>query len=160
MKPVDNSGLNAALPPAPLQIRCAPLNRCVSCGWRMANARRKCAFPPNAGDSAPVDAERVAQIRKAVEDGSYPVTPVKIADAMIAAGLLLRSVICALRYHCPRACRQMLALLEGERQALAALDLTASSPRPTATQQLCGRSMGAAPNWTKNLRGLLDAVSA
>lgn len=38
----------------------------------------------------PVDAERVAQIRKAIENGSYPVVPAKIADAMIAAGLLLR----------------------------------------------------------------------
>ena len=40
---------------------------------------------------APVDAERVAQIRKAVETGTYPVIPAKVADAMIAAGLILRS---------------------------------------------------------------------
>lgn len=39
---------------------------------------------------APVDADRVAQIRKAVEDGSYPVIPARIADAMIAAGMFLR----------------------------------------------------------------------
>lgn len=39
----------------------------------------------------PVDTERVAVIRKAVEQGSYPVLPAKIADAMIAAGMLLRS---------------------------------------------------------------------
>lgn len=39
---------------------------------------------------APVDAERVAQIRKAIETGRYPVVPARIADAMIAAGLLLR----------------------------------------------------------------------
>lgn len=39
----------------------------------------------------PVDAGRVAEIRKAVESGSYPVSPVRVADAMIAAGLLLRS---------------------------------------------------------------------
>ncbi|MCH7628750.1 MAG: flagellar biosynthesis anti-sigma factor FlgM [Proteobacteria bacterium] len=43
-----------------------------------------------AGD-APVDAERVATIRKAIEEGSYPVIPTKIADAMIAAGMLLRN---------------------------------------------------------------------
>jgi negative regulator of flagellin synthesis FlgM len=42
-----------------------------------------------AGD-APVDTDRVEIIRKAVESGQYPVTPAKIADAMIAAGLLLR----------------------------------------------------------------------
>ena len=39
----------------------------------------------------PVDAERVAVIRKAVESGTYPLVPARIADAMIAAGLLLRS---------------------------------------------------------------------
>lgn len=43
-----------------------------------------------AGDSAPIDAERVATIRKALEDGRYPVIPMRVSDAMIAAGLLLR----------------------------------------------------------------------
>lgn len=41
--------------------------------------------------AAPVDTDRVALIRKAVESGQYPVVPAKIADAMIAAGMLLRS---------------------------------------------------------------------
>ncbi len=40
--------------------------------------------------TAPVDSDRVAMIRKAVEAGTYPVVPTKIADAMIAAGMLLR----------------------------------------------------------------------
>ncbi|MCJ2184938.1 flagellar biosynthesis anti-sigma factor FlgM [Novosphingobium sp. 1949] len=40
---------------------------------------------------APVDTDRVATIRKAVEDGHYPLVPTQIADAMIAAGVLLRS---------------------------------------------------------------------
>lgn len=40
---------------------------------------------------APVDADRVAQIRKAVESGAYPLVPARIADAMIAAGMFLRS---------------------------------------------------------------------
>jgi negative regulator of flagellin synthesis FlgM len=39
----------------------------------------------------PIDAERVQIIRKAVESGTYPVVPAKIADAIIAAGLLLRN---------------------------------------------------------------------
>ena len=39
----------------------------------------------------PVDIDRVAMIRKAIEQGHYPVLPAKVADAMIAAGLLLRS---------------------------------------------------------------------
>lgn len=38
----------------------------------------------NAGEP-PVDADRVAEIRKALQDGSYPLVPTKIADAMIAA---------------------------------------------------------------------------
>ena len=44
-----------------------------------------------AGDAAPVDAERVAEIRQAIEDDRYPVIPTRIADAMIAAGMLLRT---------------------------------------------------------------------
>lgn len=37
----------------------------------------------------PVDAERVAQIRDALRDGSYPLVPTKIVDAMIAAQVSL-----------------------------------------------------------------------
>ncbi len=44
----------------------------------------------DAGD-APIDAERVEIIRKAVETNTYPVVPARVADAMIAAGLLLRA---------------------------------------------------------------------
>lgn len=43
------------------------------------------------GNSAPVDSERVQQIRQALADGSYPLSPAKIADAMIAAKLILRT---------------------------------------------------------------------
>ncbi len=39
--------------------------------------------------SPPIDTERVKVIRKAVENGTYPVLPVRVADAMIAAGFLL-----------------------------------------------------------------------
>ena len=39
----------------------------------------------------PVDVERVALIRKAVESGTYPVVPAQVADAVIAAGLWLRT---------------------------------------------------------------------
>lgn len=41
----------------------------------------------SAGGSAPIDHDRVAEIRKAIETNSYPLIPTKIADAMIAAGL-------------------------------------------------------------------------
>lgn len=39
----------------------------------------------------PVNHDRVAEIRKAIENGTYPLVPQKIADAMIAAGYLLRT---------------------------------------------------------------------
>ncbi len=39
----------------------------------------------------PVDTDRVQVIRKAIEDGTYPIVPAKVADAIIAAGLLLRT---------------------------------------------------------------------
>jgi negative regulator of flagellin synthesis FlgM len=39
--------------------------------------------------SVPVDHERVAQIREALRDGTYPIVPAKIADALIAARLTL-----------------------------------------------------------------------
>ncbi|TIX51507.1 flagellar biosynthesis anti-sigma factor FlgM [Alteraurantiacibacter aquimixticola] len=42
----------------------------------------------SAGD-VPVDNDRVAQIREALRDGSYPIVPAKITDAIIAARLML-----------------------------------------------------------------------
>jgi negative regulator of flagellin synthesis FlgM len=39
--------------------------------------------------SPPVDAERVGQIKAALRDGSYPLVPTKIVDAMIAAQVSL-----------------------------------------------------------------------
>jgi negative regulator of flagellin synthesis FlgM len=44
-----------------------------------------------AGKEPPVDHDRVDQIRQALAEGSYPLVPAEIADAMIAAKLTLRS---------------------------------------------------------------------
>lgn len=44
---------------------------------------------PALAAAPPVDTERVAQIRLAIAEGSYPLVPARIADAMIAAGLRL-----------------------------------------------------------------------
>lgn len=44
---------------------------------------------PTAGSAAPVDAERVEQIRSALREGTYPLLPAKVADAMIAADFIL-----------------------------------------------------------------------
>jgi len=44
-----------------------------------------------AGGQPPIDHSRVEVIRKAIEEGRYPVIPMRVADALIASGLLLRS---------------------------------------------------------------------
>jgi negative regulator of flagellin synthesis FlgM len=44
----------------------------------------------DAGD-VPVNADRVKEIRKALESGTYPILPATIADGIIAAGLILRT---------------------------------------------------------------------
>lgn len=53
-----------------------------------ATVVRSDALDPGA---PPVDLDRVQMIRKAVESGTYPVVPAKIADAIIAAGIFLRT---------------------------------------------------------------------
>ena len=42
-----------------------------------------------AAGSVPVDGDRVATIKEALRDGSYPIVPAKITDALIAARLML-----------------------------------------------------------------------
>ena len=39
--------------------------------------------------AAPVDTDRVSQIREALKDGTYPLIPIKITDAMIAAQFII-----------------------------------------------------------------------
>jgi len=39
--------------------------------------------------SVPVDNQRVTEIREALRDGSYPIVPAEITDAIIAARLML-----------------------------------------------------------------------
>lgn len=41
--------------------------------------------------AVPVNIDRVAEVRHAIETGNYPLLPTRVADAIIAAGLLLRS---------------------------------------------------------------------
>jgi negative regulator of flagellin synthesis FlgM len=41
---------------------------------------------------APIDHSRVDEIRKALQNGNYPLVPAKIGDAMVAAGMMLRKV--------------------------------------------------------------------
>lgn len=92
MKSIDISGLNAvpsrATATAATPVRGAEPVRHVHS--KTAEADAPALSLATAGASPPVDAERVAEIRKAIEDGRYPVLPMRVADAMIAAGLLLR----------------------------------------------------------------------
>lgn len=53
-------------------------------------AQDRIAAPPGAvardlAATAPIDHERVAAIRKALADGSFPIMPAQIADRLIAA---------------------------------------------------------------------------
>jgi negative regulator of flagellin synthesis FlgM len=94
MKPIDISGPNGITPravasPATPVTGAEPARRVR--GDDGAAAGGNTLSPHSAGDLAPVDAERVAEIRRAIEQGRYPVIPMRIADAMIAAGLLLRT---------------------------------------------------------------------
>lgn len=68
----------ALAPPAPVAARAAPVGGISVEVTAAADA----ATPP-------VDAERVKQIRAALQDGSYPLVPTKIADAIIAAQVSL-----------------------------------------------------------------------
>lgn len=43
------------------------------------------------GTEPPIEFGRINEIRKAIEQGRYPVIPMRVADALIASGLLLRS---------------------------------------------------------------------
>jgi negative regulator of flagellin synthesis FlgM len=93
MKSIDISGLNGVTSrvtaPAASPVRSAEPVRPVASDTAGTDAPAL-SLTTTAGASAPVDADRVAEIRRAIEDGRYPVLPTRIADAMIAAGLLLR----------------------------------------------------------------------
>lgn len=93
MKPIDIAGPNGVTPrvtaTAATPVRGAEPVRPIRSD--AAETESPALSLATAGASAPVNAERVAEIRKAIEDDRYPVIPTRIADAMIAAGLLLRT---------------------------------------------------------------------
>lgn len=90
MKPIDISGPKGV---TPRPIAAAPVRSEPVRPVRLENGepRGAGALSARAGsDTAPVDTDRVQEIRKAIEEGRYPVIPTQVADAMIAAGYLLR----------------------------------------------------------------------
>lgn len=91
MPPIDIGPQSpAARPTAPVTPRAseAAPARAVRPLTRAEAPAAKVSLDPGA---PPVDAERVSQIRKAIEQGTYPLLPTRVADAMIAAGVLLRT---------------------------------------------------------------------
>ena len=77
------------LAPAPQSVAQSVVGPASPAVAAEANAAVATGSALDAG-AAPVDQDRVAAIKKAIENNSYPVVPTKIGDAMIAAGLLLR----------------------------------------------------------------------
>ncbi len=95
MPPIELGPLSPLTPrsPAPAAARKTP--------GPVANDTARAHASPNSAvvrsaeldpGQPPVDSGRVAEIRRAIERGSYPVIPMRVTDAMIAAGMLLRSV--------------------------------------------------------------------
>ena len=77
-------------PAAPKPETGTPVANATARSHASANSAVRRSAALDAGPP-PVDFERIAQIRKAIERGHYPVVPMRVADAMIAAGMLLRS---------------------------------------------------------------------
>lgn len=90
-------GISAADPrPAhgkPIEAKSGPGQPVANATARSHAAANSAVMRSAALDAGPplVDFERIAVIRHAIERDNYPVIPMRVADAMIAAGLLLRS---------------------------------------------------------------------
>jgi negative regulator of flagellin synthesis FlgM len=95
MPSVELSKLSAVGAPRPVaageraQIEArTPSAAPVSSGAAASGVSLEVSAPVDAA-VPPVDAERVQQIKNALRDGTYPLVPTKIADAMIAAQVSL-----------------------------------------------------------------------
>ena len=88
-RPVTTSP-GTAKPAAPKAETGTPVANATARSHASANSAVQRSVALDAG-TPPVDFERIARIRKAIERGHYPVVPMQVADAMIAAGMLLRS---------------------------------------------------------------------
>lgn len=71
------AGASAENIAAPVAGKSAPGNEGVGVATRVEGTEQ----------SVPVNADRVAQIRKAIQEDRYPLVPAEIADALIAAKL-------------------------------------------------------------------------
>ena len=79
---------NAAPAPAAPAAQ-APSTAQVSSA-QVSSAQSMVSSSTSAG-SPPVDSDRTSAIKAAIKNGTYPILPTKISDAMIAASLILRT---------------------------------------------------------------------
>ena len=78
--------------PASLANRLAPVApaapvRAAEAATQVAQTSAASALTQTAAASAPVDAERVARIKKAIADGKFPLVPSTVADRLLALKL-------------------------------------------------------------------------
>lgn len=96
MPPIEIDGARSPSPVRPAEVRAtqrtaapaveqAPAAKAGQAGTKVETVGAQAAAPR-------AEVDRVAEIRKAVESGNYPLIPKRVADAMIAAGLFLRKV--------------------------------------------------------------------
>ena len=81
-RPVGAVRTNAAKPATPVVSAAAP----AASSMPAAAVQTSPALDPG---KPPIDENRVSVIRNAIQKGTYPLLPTKVADAMIAAGLML-----------------------------------------------------------------------
>ena len=81
-KPVGAVRTNASKPSTAVASAVAP----AASSTPTAAVQTSPALDPG---KPPVDENRVSVIRNAIQRGTYPLLPTKVADAMIAAGLML-----------------------------------------------------------------------
>ena len=58
---------------------------------QVTSAAQSMVSSSTSAGAAPVDTDRTAAIKSAIKNGTYPILPTKISDAMIAASLILRT---------------------------------------------------------------------
>lgn len=79
-KPVSNAPrLTPVAPTAPV--------RAAEGATQAAQTSTAASLTQNAAASVPVDAERVARIKKAIADGKFPLVPSTVADRLLALKL-------------------------------------------------------------------------
>lgn len=85
-RPVGAVRTNTATPAQAIASAPAPASSSASAETPVAAVQTSQALDPG---KPPVDENRVSVIRNAIQKGTYPLLPTKVADAMIAAGLML-----------------------------------------------------------------------